>query len=79
MMKFDMGGSAAALGAAKAVGALQPEGVEVRASSLPPAHAVRCELELGVWECVRVLEGTWAWKEVDAARDDETEDADEER
>lgn len=28
MMKFDMGGSAAALGAAKAVGALQPEGVE---------------------------------------------------
>jgi len=28
MMKFDMGGSAATLGAAKAVGALQPDGVE---------------------------------------------------
>jgi len=29
MMKFDMGGSGAVLGAAKAVGALKPEGVEV--------------------------------------------------
>lgn len=29
MMKFDMGGAGATLGAAKAVGALQPEGVEV--------------------------------------------------
>jgi leucyl aminopeptidase len=30
MMKFDMGGSGATLGAAKALSLLQPEGVEVR-------------------------------------------------
>ena len=30
MMKFDMGGSGAALGAARALAALQPPGVEVR-------------------------------------------------
>jgi leucyl aminopeptidase len=30
LMKFDMGGAGAALGAAKAIGAIQPEGVEVR-------------------------------------------------
>lgn len=36
LMKFDMGGAGATLGAAKAIGAIQPEGVEVRTGKSPP-------------------------------------------
>lgn len=35
LMKFDMGGAAAAFGAAKAIASIQPPGVEVRTSLLP--------------------------------------------
>jgi hypothetical protein len=35
LMKFDMGGAGAALGAAKAIGAIQPEGVEVSTGKSP--------------------------------------------
>jgi hypothetical protein len=37
-MKFDMGGSAAVLGAAKAIGQVKPHGVEVSCLSCPCSH-----------------------------------------
>jgi leucyl aminopeptidase len=41
LMKFDMGGAAATLGAARILAATQPEGVEVRA-----ACSMRCVLSM---------------------------------
>jgi len=39
LMKFDMGGSAAVLGAAKAIGQVKPPGVEVSLPCCPCSHS----------------------------------------
>ncbi|CAI7924661.1 unnamed protein product, partial [Closterium sp. NIES-54] len=71
LMKFDMGGAAAVLGAAKAIAAIQPQGVQVRVLHLLSAHLFTQHsapphlsskhallLPLG---CHGHGHGTWAW------------------
>jgi hypothetical protein len=52
VMKFDMGGSAATLGAANIVGALEPAGVEVRPALWP--RRCECALTCGLLQRVRL-------------------------
>ena len=54
MMKFDMGGAGAVLGAAQALAGIKPEGVEV--SDPPtgggsPQHCLAAQAAQGVWSC----------------------------
>lgn len=51
LMKLDMGGAGAALGAASAIGALKPKGIEVCSLYFAEIQAVVVEVlhELGTW------------------------------
>ena len=55
MMKFDMGGAGAVLGAAQALAGIKPEGVEVSdsptSSGGSPQHCLATQAAQRVWSC----------------------------